>query len=351
MATLTLLPEFSNHSIQTIVSELSFTKRHILERLVELGHYFGNKKDSCYFSQSYVGDVGGYSRGFTNRVIKELCDLGLVSKVHRGIKRTCLYQVNKIFENDQAQYSLRKLLPVMKKIRSVMKGVFYLLNFAPSYQKSLYAKVAKSPLGNPNSLTHYIFNNYNTGYKGLNRVSSLIENNKKDKNTQPSGGVKRILGCDLTEWGQIKLMAYPRDVVIAVDKSISNGGELRNPMAYFEQACRLQCQKRGIKPDYSLVFRVSSGMGYGVDSPVFAGVPVSRVSEKRIPQVVRRTERVESADEVKHRLALVKERIKKEAEKREVAQVIQHAPVQRQTTGKVQSFTNPLYWASLLGLE
>jgi hypothetical protein len=99
---------------QGLYRKLSRRQRKVLNVLIWFAYKYG--KDKVFPSQTLIGAMGGeYCREHVCRGVLKLFErLGLVRVVNRGVKKTCLYEINELLFISPVARELCGVLPALK---------------------------------------------------------------------------------------------------------------------------------------------------------------------------------------------------------------------------------------------
>lgn len=99
--------EFDNHIVYAIEKHLNFTDVFVLNKMIEMQR----QHMTLYMSQEWLASLCGKTREWVNKRIAKLTRLGLIAKINRGIKQTCLYRVHDLFFRKHICKLIAKFLP------------------------------------------------------------------------------------------------------------------------------------------------------------------------------------------------------------------------------------------------
>jgi hypothetical protein len=301
--------------------------------LLEQAFYF----HSDYASIENLAKRAGISRTLAFAIKKKFVADGLMESLNRGMKQTCLRFLSPIFKDPNIFLKCRRQLgSIAQKILASMNDYIFSL-FVDRERRNYVRKVLDCTQRYSLSINSISILSFSTAMQ-----EGLIP--YRVGKEEPGGGmITHIMGKKLTEYGQIKLSAYPKRIVELVDKSIKYPGSIKSPMAYFETRCRKECADRNIRPDHGYVKQLCITKGFDSNSEPFDTLSISRPEPKR-----------EAVEDVTLRLATVRERLRKQAEEREALRKarsipqLKHQSISDNTVVRSGSPIDPSYWMSLL---
>ena len=321
------------------IANLQEFERSFLRVLLEQAFYF----PADYAAMQSLADRAGICRAYAFRAKKKFVEDGLIESTNRGIKMTCLRAVSSIFRDPSVVTKCRRLLgSIASKILAAMND--YIFSLFVDREKAEYArKVAV----------------YTQRYSiSINSISILSPSTKKlggltqyrVGDLEPGGDmITQIMGKRLTEYGQIKLSAYPEKIVNLVNQSIKYPQNITSPMAYFETRCRKECANRAIRPDYDYVKQLCLVKGFTQETPVFesTNLPILSATPKR------ETKHIESPEETTARLTHLRNKMRQEAQERAILREarLNQPKTSDNTVVPTGSIFDPSYWMSILGKE
>jgi len=98
----------SNKTHNTL-SNLNKTDRKMVSSMVGMTNKYG---PVIHPSQTTIGKKAGRSRITANRITQKLSALGIIKKINRGVKKTCLYMFpQEVYFDVELRKSLRHLIP------------------------------------------------------------------------------------------------------------------------------------------------------------------------------------------------------------------------------------------------
>ena len=277
-----------------------------------------------YASMDYLAKRAGISRTYAFMALKRLKEDGIIESINRGMKSTCVRLLSPIFKDPNIFLKCRHLFGrVAQKVLAAMND--YIFSLFVDRDKVLHERKSKVCTQRYSiSINSISILDHVREEKRHTRAESRVDTQGKKESMYPA----EILGKRLTEYGRIKLMAYPERIVHLVATAIKFPNTVQSPMAYFETRCRKECDTRSIRPDYHLVKRLCMERNLSPDSPIFVTSPIAST----IPPHQQETE-----EQVSQRLAAVRQRR------------LQRHPHQ-QTSDNTHSLFSASYWASILGV-
>jgi hypothetical protein len=218
--------------------------------------YFQNRYQSIYVSQEFLAHCGNMCRDWVNKTIKLLTKLGLVTKNYRH-KKTCTYRISSMFLNEPVRKLLRPFFPALK---------LFVLNLLISWGSPIMASnqhIAhdSAQLTNINLLKQHTTRLYRGSPDSARGLSEpAVAGTGTSDVVVVSEILKKVTKqLNLTKWGQIDLMGYPKEALeYALGHYLRSmrSGKIGNPWGWFITVVDTWCQARKILPDTALVNRL-----------------------------------------------------------------------------------------------
>lgn len=254
------------------------------------------KNRHAYASQAYIADIATVSLAYCNKALKHLEGLGLISKFYRH-RTTCNYRVAEYFKIEHIRSELSHILPGLRYMWTYLQSPISSLNGLPKLSLSRYV----IPLGK-RTIGTYKYNSYppsprmRTGHSGSGielRIIPASDNSHKpyktlraltkwdakhmqDNAPNPISPLIRSLNeLNLSRSGQIKLSAFPDNVIDYAKDKLGYAKNVKDPFNWFLSVCTDYCKSNDIKPDWPWVYELSKK--YNVD------LNTSPIIVKRIP--------------------------------------------------------------------
>lgn len=256
------------------------THRFILNSLL----YLDNTNTPIYFAQETLARRSGTVRETAHRILHDLKEAGYITITNRGVKKSCLYEVNKIFKGLTLRRLLRPLLPAFVWLP------LSLLSIPTKIDKCDYVTQTKNDYysfitGVENSYNRLSLEYRDSHERSLNfRKTIQIEKGAKMQAPPTPIPVTRteVAGLRLTLAGQITLSAFPNIVIDQAERKAKNLRTARNPFGLFLSICKSYCDS----PKWGLVSRLREEHGIKINDPEIEG-NVKRTVEK-VPEPQKR---------------------------------------------------------------
>jgi len=215
--------------------------------------------ETIYTTQGRLGRTAapGLVRETVCRRTTVLHENRIIHKQYRGIKKTCLYKVNRIFYRPEARNTLGKYLPILKKITLLL-----LLSVAEKpYLKGNVTQVVKKDI--------YTYNTSNLDSKEEPFYHKVRR--KKQKNTRWEIIMSSItplnrkisINVGATPYASLLLSVFPDDVLSRVYKTyLMNKKDIQNAVTWVWSTANSICKKEGIKLYYSDMLKEVKAAGY-----------------------------------------------------------------------------------------
>jgi hypothetical protein len=261
---------------ESFIRDLSNSERSVLNYIL-----YNSKKYSRFFqSQATIAKRVGITQNWCNQIIKKLCSLGLLIKEVRPSK-TCIYTVSPYFSIPHIKSALSHLLPALHTLAvALLFHTQYLYNQQTPplvRQNSFYVEKHDSE-----NNQHKLILGVNRLYK-VNNLRSIYPENSIDgppgvssSNTnmatvgsfipgvimnaaQPelygiSKSIQEITELSLTEWGRIKLSAFPDEAIAHARSVMQFVTRARDPFSFFFKTCLQFCNDNGTKPHWKWMY-------------------------------------------------------------------------------------------------
>jgi hypothetical protein len=252
----------------------SVYKLHIIDTLL----YWQIRHGKVYATQTRIGEIVGIGREHCNRLIKELAEDGLITKIYRHMT-SCLYKVSSFFLQQDVLSKMGKFLPTLKALSLV---IVTLLNVG--YTE--YTRI---------SLSHCNIARTTDTKWGKTKIISLrdfLESKKYNPHGyDPIFKAIKDVKLPLTKWGKISLTVFPEEAILYVTNQIMYFKDIDDPYSCFYQKCVDYCEGQGIELNWSLFKQLSIAYDMPKNAPMLlqAVEPLARRSAqteklKRIPQ-------------------------------------------------------------------
>lgn len=287
-----------------------FTDRQ--RRFINKIFYYTQRYNVIYVSHGRLARETGYSRRQVINLLNQLWDLGIVGRVNRGIKRTCLYYVSPFFDQPWVQHALRN---VLRCWMTLALGMLFSVTrpqeeSAPrctqAYKHGYYLKTHRDSQYQPASSEPL-----NMGDPGLGTPKSLLRQAEDSLVDQQGHFKKRGMmeatvsklqpavqyllrqgytdlsqGIPLTPKGAIKLDVFPDTVHRKVYREYSRKWrELRAPFTWYFKRCLEVCTSQGITPQWRYMHELLSAAGYVNDHERTVDLHVlQRLQRQQVPQ-------------------------------------------------------------------
>lgn len=246
--------------------------------LAIVSHIVGilNNHPQCYISQTALAERHGYCRKSITRIIKKLCDMGLLSKVFRPNK-TCLYSLNPIFEHKSMRYLLERVIKSFYFINISMLLVWGCTN-SPLvknpyvYHKSHYQGEMSHEENNRIFSIRYDTTQKSRVSRSGHSPGSSLTHRSGIKTEDPRRGIpmnknKRIKTLKLNRVGEIKIAAFPQEARDYADKMLREYKKpIKDHFRFYSMACREYCNQHKITPEWRITFSLLAKEGYDNDA-------------------------------------------------------------------------------------
>lgn len=267
-----------------------FTARQ--RTLVNKVVYYSQRYHVTYVSQDRLARETGYSRRHIINLLDYCESLGIVGRINRGVKRTCLYYVSPFFDQPWVQHALRN---VLRCWLTLALGMLFSVtrsqgdsspHFTQGYRHGYYLKTQRdsqyqhasseplsmgvSGLGTPESLLRQEAAAGDAGHGGKKKREVMEATVSK---LQPA--VQHVLrqgytdlsrGMPLTPKGAIKLDVFPVTVHRQVYREYTRKWrELRQPFAWYYKRCLEVCDAQEVTPQWRYMYEILSALGYTND--------------------------------------------------------------------------------------
>ena len=216
---------------QVIVEVLNDSQLAMLNQLL----FCSINYRTVYLSQERLGRRIGVGQRQARRILDTLDKLGLVRKVYRGFKKTCVYYVSKVlYKNYKVATSLYHYLPSLKTL-------LLWTSFVYSKNPFIKANVLRD-----NNIGRYLRNNNSLFVRGAGMRERIL---KRFENF-----------LVLSEHEKIKLAGYPDEALnFAWDKYVNhnNRPSIHSPFDYIRKIARIYCEQCDLPFDDTLWSKVA----------------------------------------------------------------------------------------------
>jgi hypothetical protein len=103
---------------------------------------------------------------------------------------------------------------------------------------------------------------------GISKFTVIQSLKKKEEKMIISDAVKQCKKLRLTKWGEIKLSAYPDDIIHHAYSRLLTKTDLRDPLDFFFMVCSAECKDRKIKPNWKKVDFAREAYKIPLDAPL-----------------------------------------------------------------------------------
>ena len=184
-----------------------------------------NKYKLFYGSQIKIAQKLGISLSYFKKILKKLCDLGLMAKKWTGYNKPCWYKMSTWFNDEHVRYTLSKTIPF-----------FYYM-----------AKISVTLLISPaNADELRCINDLSLLYPSLTKATTssttILSKTKKGKKmfeaqTEVTEQVQK-LNLKLTITQQQQLSRFPETVITRAEQRIKFKKNANDPVSYFFWLCK-----------------------------------------------------------------------------------------------------------------
>lgn len=226
-----------------------------------------------YKAQSTLASGINRCRATANRALKKLDKLCLVVKTYRH-KKTCLYQLSPIFKDPYIRAKLVTLFPALKflPIAILLVSSLHAIKEQNVTQR-IYERVNNSLYKITKSLsTDRLYTLKRLTTKRIVPVLYGQEIGSSMSTTNPiPDSIRKLTALHLTKWGQIKLTAFPAQVLeYAYQRFLkTDRTQIKDPFLWFVKVCMLQCQKEKIAPNWTSVRYLAQQYGMPDEAKMF----------------------------------------------------------------------------------
>lgn len=214
-----------------IISEMPSSYKSVLDYIVGFDLRGKNASQrNTWASQTTISGVINRSRMTVNKIIKFMCEYGIISKTYRH-RHTCVYGVSPLLRSPFVQAALRDVLPAIKKYGLMVLLVSGNASFTPSKNK-----------------------NYKEYMSSVDDINIAIRS--RTRGTSP-----RLIGLGLSMEEKIRLSAFSdADIHYAVVQSARFKGSWSHGLlcGYLFGLCWKRCVEQGHKPNWGFVHQLQN---------------------------------------------------------------------------------------------
>ena len=309
------------NNLEYVCRNLSAATKQVFNSIVGLDNNF----DCIWATQTYISDRSGISRVYCNKVIKSLEKLGFISTYYRHMTSK-LYTVSSFFSNPFVRSRLSQIFKSFRyfafitllsninksnvnNTKSCLYEYVTQLNIKVDrninisnhgYCKSTDGEILSAGMDSHGSqhgynralmeIDRYKSGNNNTlsdisdkrilkpgslGNKLLKRgndISSediMMQSSRKIYGENPiSPVIRKLKELNLSKWGQIKLSAFPDEVLKDSYEKLKYHKNIRNKYNWFFKLCLNYCHREGIKPDFNWSNMLAKSYKMPIDAPM-----------------------------------------------------------------------------------
>lgn len=198
----------------------------------------GNRCTYVYPNQTTLGREAGVTRRQTNRIIKQLCEWGLLEKLTRP-NLTCVYRVPQFF-----------LDPINRQRYKDKFSAFRWLSLVLLFCPLLSLGVSRTIIVN-----RFIYKPFPPfGREGLTDSSRRVGVYSSEARSKVILELTRDL--NLNKRGQIKLSPYPFECLTYAQGRFKEVKNPRDSFAFFLSLCNKWCDMNDIRPDWKAKFEL-----------------------------------------------------------------------------------------------
>jgi len=217
------------------LSSLTRSQTRILDKILILG----NKHTYVFPNQTTLGKSAGVGLRQSHRIVKWLCENGLLEKLTRP-NLTCVYRAPKFLLDPKIrqQYSDKF---------EAFRWLPFILLFCPLFNLNVVGTILDNrfiykPLSNP------IVNNINKLTDSKRRVG-VYSNEARTKII-----LELTRDLNLNKLGQIKLSPYPFECLQYCQEKFRSIKNPRDAFAFFLTLCKNWCDLNDVRPDWKAMY-------------------------------------------------------------------------------------------------
>lgn len=216
------------------LSSLTSSQTRVFDKILILG----NKHEYVFPNQTTLGKAANIGRRQTNRIIKQLCEWGLLEKLTRP-NLTCVYRVPKflldpkIRQRYSQQFEAFRWLPLM-------------LLFCPLFNLGVTRTISVNKLFKTDLITD------------TSNINKLTDSKRRVGVYGSEARSKLILeiGRDLrlSRLGQVKLAPYPFECLQYTQEQFRRVKNPRDSFKVFVSLCNEWCRINDVRPDWKVCY-------------------------------------------------------------------------------------------------
>jgi DNA-binding Lrp family transcriptional regulator len=218
-------------NLLTYVRSLSKPRIKILNYLISLSL----KNRVVFPSQETIAHIAGITRKTCSNLLKELSRDGLIEKKYYH-RRSCFYVVHSDFFDYSIRSALSHIFSAFKLLQiTLLLSININSKFQSEYVTPLYYKDIR-------------YNNYSKKVPVENGMDKLVS-----ADNPISIAIRDLNFLHLTKWGQIKLSAFPEDVIYEAKEEYLKYEMpgIRDHFSYFMVSCLKICKEKNITPNWN----------------------------------------------------------------------------------------------------
>ena len=243
----------SDSNLITRTLSIKDSKLSVLDMII----FFSNKNKSVYFTQTYIAKKLKITREHVNRLIKELCSLGLVYKVGRYMT-SCLYYIHYGYRDFSIRKQLWSILPSLGYLPIAYLATVSGMDITLDSHSCFI-----------NTTLHYTTNTNTSDYDSK-RGEMMVKNVgvKKIQVVEPKKKVSfmsdltipeyisKIKNPNFTQYGQIKLSMFPEEAIKYCVAQYKKQRSVANPFKWFMKVAGVYCKEKGLRTEWTKVAMV-----------------------------------------------------------------------------------------------
>lgn len=210
-------------------------------------------------SQAHIARATGFGKRTVIKVLADLHEWRLIYKGYRHM-RTCFYNISPYFKSPTAKSRLGSFFTSLRIV--VFLSLYSLLSQA--------APTASTPTCTLNKYVSYIRKkNYYKKYRPTDNLMA-IERHKVYGENPISMAIQDITDeLGLTKWGQIRLSAFPDEVILYVTQRyrLERKSRILNPFGWFKTVCIEHCAENNITPDWRFIYLLAEAYQMPTNAP------------------------------------------------------------------------------------
>ena len=272
-------------------------------KLINILLWLDSNKKEVFVSQDYLALKSGLCREQVNRLTSQFEEEGILTKIWRGVKETCIYRVSNYFHNPRNRHRLTKFFAALafmpfnwfflrngewvkmpnSQVRRTNVTQYKDISSSTNYISSIPAIFSSRP----DSLHERAREARGITGSGITIKREIVgENRIMDHQPPIRASIRELKHLDLTIHGQMRLTVFPDRALEYGQKKIQYSIAAKDKFALFWSLCRDYCKENGLELDWKAFDRLKNEYGYPVDAAVVnpPSVPKVAKAEEKLPQ-------------------------------------------------------------------